>query len=141
MRTLLVEFRPAASSEAELLQQVAEATTPRTQIPLTVTIGVEHSLPSDVQIGLYRIAQQALSHAARHAEPGGLAITLRARPEGIERDIRDDGCGFDLAGVTPGRFGLSTIRERADGIGAILTADSTPGRGTQVVVRWPRQAR
>jgi signal transduction histidine kinase len=64
-------------------------------------------------------------------------LRLIFRPEGVELDIRDDGRGFDLAGVRPGRFGLSTMRERADGIGATLSVVSAPGSGTQVVVSWP----
>jgi signal transduction histidine kinase len=140
MRTLLVELRPGALGEAklqELLLQVAEAMTARTEIPITVTIEGDHALPSDVQVALYRIAQQALSNATRHAEPVSIALSLKVGPEGVELDIQDDGCGFELAGVRPGRFGLSTMRERADGIGATLSVDSTPGIGTRVVVSWP----
>ena len=140
MRTLLVELRPAALGEtrlADLLRQVAEAMTARTQIPILLTVEGEHVLPPDVRVALYRIAQQALSNAARHAEPSSITMRLKVGPEGVELDLRDDGCGFDLAGVRPGRFGLSTMRERADGIGATLSVESARGIGTQVVVAWP----
>jgi signal transduction histidine kinase len=121
----------------ELLHQIAEATMARTQIPITVTIEGERALPSDVQVALYRIAQQALSNACRHAEPSSIAVRLTSRSGGVELAIRDDGCGFDLADVRPGRFGLGTMRERALGVGATLSVDSTPGVGTQVVAAWP----
>jgi two-component system nitrate/nitrite sensor histidine kinase NarX len=140
MRALLVELRPDALGEnklADLLHQVAESLTARTQIPITLTVEGEHVLPPDVRVAVYRIAQQALSNATRHAGPSSIALRLKVGPEGVELDIRDDGCGFDLAGVRPGHFGLSTMRERADGIGATLSVDSAPGIGTQVAVSWP----
>jgi signal transduction histidine kinase len=139
MRTLLVELRPAALGEtrlADLLRQVAEAMTARTQIPILLTVEGEHVLPPNVRVAVYRIAQQALSNAARHAEPSSITVRLKVGTEGVELDIRDDGCGFDLAGVRPGRFGLGTMRERADGIGAKLSVKSARGIGTQVVVAW-----
>ena len=144
MRALLVELRPAALAEArleELLQQVAEATTARTQIPITLTVDGDHLLPPDVQIALYRIAQQALSNATMHAEPRHVAMTLKTGQEGIELEVDDDGRGFDPAAITPGHFGLSTMRERAEGIGAMLLVKSAPGSGTHVVVRWPQELR
>jgi signal transduction histidine kinase len=93
-------------------------------------------LPPDVQIALYRVAQEGLNNVARHAGASAVAMSLRVGPEGVELCIKDDGRGFDPALVPPDHFGLRIMRERADTIGATLTVDSAPGRGTQVVVRW-----
>jgi two-component system nitrate/nitrite sensor histidine kinase NarX len=139
MRTLLTELRPTALTEAELgelLRQLAEAMTGRTRVPVTLTVDGQRALPSDVQIALYRVAQEGLSNVARHAGASAVALSLRAGPEGVELRIRDDGRGFDPALVAPEHFGLRIMRERVDTIGATLAVDSAPGRGTQVVVRW-----
>jgi two-component system nitrate/nitrite sensor histidine kinase NarX len=139
MRTLLTELRPTALTEAELgelLRQLAEAMTGRTRVPVTLTVDGQRALPSDVQIALYRVAQEGLNNVARHAGASAVALSLRAGPEGVELRIRDDGRGFDPALVAPEHFGLRIMRERVDTIGATLAVDSAPGRGTQVVVRW-----
>ena len=139
MRTLLAELRPAALAEAELgdlLRPLAEAMTGRTRVPVTLTVDGQRALPPDVQIALYRVAQEGLNNVARHAVASTVAMSLRAGPQGVELGITDDGRGFDPALVPPDHFGLRIMRERADTIGATLTVDSAPGRGTQVVVRW-----
>jgi two-component system nitrate/nitrite sensor histidine kinase NarX len=139
MRTLLLELRPAALAEAELgelLRQLAEAMTGRTRVPVTLTVKGRRALPPDVQIALYRLAQESLNNVARHAEAGAVAMSLRSGPEGVEIRVGDDGRGFDMARVAPDHLGLRIMRERADAIGATLAIESAPGMGTQVIVRW-----
>jgi two-component system nitrate/nitrite sensor histidine kinase NarX len=139
MRTLLTELRPTALTEAELgelLRPLAEAMTGRTRVPVTLTVDGQRALPPDVQITLYRVAQEGLNNVARHAGASAVAMSVRAGPEGVELRIRDDGQGFDPALVPPDHFGLRIMRERVDTVGATLAVDSSPGRGTQVVVRW-----
>jgi signal transduction histidine kinase len=139
MRTLLAELRPTALTEAdlgELLRQLAEAMTGRTRVPVTLTVDGQRALPPDVQIALYRVAQEGLTNIARHAGASAVAMSLRAGPQGVELCIKDDGRGFDPASIASDHFGLRIMRERLDTIGATLTVDSAPGRGTQVVVHW-----
>ena len=151
MRTLLLELRPAALIEAnlgDLLRQLAEAAIGREGIPITVTVEGECSLPSDVHITLYRIAQEALNNVTKHARASRVAIRLCCvLPPSLERAeegktvtlfIGDDGCGFDLDDVPSDRMGLSGMRERAETIGAALTIESEIGRGTEIVVVWNR---
>jgi PAS domain S-box-containing protein len=140
MRTLLLELRPvAALAEAELcelLRQLAEAMTGRTRVPVKLKVDGERALPPDVQVTLYRMAQESLNNIAKHASARTVAISLRAGPEGVELRISDDGRGFDPASIASDHFGLRIMRERAATIGAALTVDSRLGRGTQVLVRW-----
>jgi signal transduction histidine kinase len=139
MRTLLAELRPAALTEAELadlLRQLAEAMTGRTRVPVTLTVDGQRALPPDVQIALYRVAQEGLNNVARHAGASAVAMSLRSGPQGVELRIRDNGRGFDPACVAPDHFGLRIMRERIDTIGATFAIDSAPGCGTQVVVQW-----
>jgi two-component system nitrate/nitrite sensor histidine kinase NarX len=139
MRTLLLELRPTALTESELgelLRQLAEAMTGRTRVPVTLTVDGQRALPPDVQIALYRVAQEALNNVAKHAGAGAVALHLRCGPEGVELHIGDDGRGFDAECVASDHFGLRIMRERAADIGATLTIASAPGQGTQLALRW-----
>jgi PAS domain S-box-containing protein len=153
MRTLLLELRPATLVETALgalLSQLAQAIASRARIPVTVQAEVHGSLPPEVQVALYRIAQEALNNAAKHA--GARSVEVRAQssppcPPGgeppqataVELVVVDDGRGFDpdhLPGDSRG-LGLGIMRERAAGVGAGLQIQSQPGQGTRVTVRWP----
>jgi PAS domain S-box-containing protein len=142
MRALLLELRPAALEEAKLdclLRQLAEATAGRGPIAVALSIAEPPSLPCDVKIALYRIAQEALNNAARHARASRVEVVLRALPRGIELRVADDGRGFDPARVSSEHLGLGIMRERADAIGAQLTIESERARGTLVTAAWNHQ--
>jgi signal transduction histidine kinase len=84
----------------------------------------------------YRIIQQAVVNALQHAHPRLLRVTIAADEHGWECAVSDDGKGFDPN--QPQRnnhFGLFSMHERARTIGAALTIDSQPGRGTTVRLR------
>ena len=145
MRTLLLELRPAVLAESELsdlLRQLAEAITGRTRVPVHVAIEGSCTLPSDVKVALYRIAQEALNNMAKHAGASRATVGLRGvevakeQEAGIELLVSDDGCGFDRTQVSSDHLGLRIMRERAEAVGATVTIDSAPGRGTQVTVVW-----
>jgi GAF domain-containing protein len=150
MRTLLLELRPAALAETrleDLLRQLGEAASGREGIPVTVTIEGQGAPPADVNIALYRIAQEVLNNVVKHARASRVWVHLCYSC--IEKDnpdhppgfsvlliIRDDGCGFNPSQVMHDHFGLGIMQERAQAIGASLTIDSHPGEGTQVTVLW-----
>jgi len=140
MRTLLLELRPAALTEtglSDLLRQLAEAITGRARLPVTVRAEGVRPLPPDVQVALYRLAQEALNNVVKHAGASQVEVTLRYRPEGVELCISDNGRGFNSEDISPEHLGLGIMRERAQAIGATLRIESQPGHGTQVVVIWP----
>jgi signal transduction histidine kinase len=140
MRTLLLELRPATLTEVglcELLRQLAEATISRARFQVDLTVEGQCQLPADVQIALYRIAQEALNNVARHAGASRADVCLRCQPGQVELRISDDGQGFDPANVTREHLGLGIMRERAEAIEATLRIDSQPGRGTHIVIIWP----
>ncbi len=149
MRTLLLELRPAALAEAnmaELLRQLGEAVTGRTGVPVQVAVDGTYSLPTDVHVALYRIAQEAMNNIVKHAGARQVEVGLRCThvsagidrepAERVELEVKDDGRGFDPSSVAPDRLGLGIIRERAQAIGAQLQIISQPGQGTRIVVEW-----
>jgi PAS domain S-box-containing protein len=140
MRTLLLELRPAALIEArldDLLNQLAQATMSRKKLSITIDADERCTLPTGVQVGIYRIAQETLNNIAKHSRATEVRMQLEATPEGVRLSIQDNGHGFDIENIQPERLGLHIMRERAAGIGADLNVSSIVGQGTTVVVEWP----
>lgn len=139
MRTLLLELRPTALVEArpgDLLRQLGEAITGRSRLPIAVFVEGDAVLPPDVQVGIYRIAQEALNNVVKHARASNVSVRLVFQPDAVVLTVEDDGCGFDLDHVAAGHLGLGIMRERAAAIGAILQIDSRPGSGTRLSMVW-----
>jgi two-component system nitrate/nitrite sensor histidine kinase NarX len=139
MRAMLVELRPAALTEDKLgllLRQLTDAMMSRTRMPVTTTIVGDCPLPADVQVALYRIAQEALNNITKHARASQAKLGLHCDPGQVRLCISDDGVGFDLESARADQFGLEIMRERAQAIGASLTIDSQPGQGTRLEVDW-----
>lgn len=142
MRTLLLELRPATLTESrldDLLRQLAEGVVGRSRLPVHVCVTGERQLPVDVKVALYRIAQESLTNAARHAGANSVALSLDLSPESVRLSVEDDGRGFDANDVAPTSFGLGIMRERAASIGANLEIVSELDRGTRVTACWPAQ--
>jgi PAS domain S-box-containing protein len=153
MRTLLLELRPSALVETNLgalLNQLAEATRSRARIPVTVQAEPHCSLLPDVQVALYRIAQEALNNAAKHAGARHVEVSLECtppclvgeeqpHPTAVRLCVADDGRGFDPGQLPAGckGLGLGIMRERAGAIGAAFQIQSQTGQGTRITVRWP----
>lgn len=94
-------------------------------------------LGDDAQLVVYRVAQEALSNAARHSGAAHVAVTLRRREDGgVELEVGDDGRGFAFDESERG-LGIAGMRERALLIGGELTIESRPGRGTTVRLTVP----
>ncbi len=140
MRTLLLELRPASVAEAQLsdlLRQLAEAAAGREGIPVEVNVEGSGMLPGDAHVAFYRIAQESLNNIVKHARASAATVTLRHLASGgAELRISDDGRGFSPAEVQAGELGLGIMHERAASIGARLSVDSAPGKGTRVTVKW-----
>ncbi len=142
MRTMLVELRPAALIEkplGELVRHLTEAMAGRTRVAMDLNLDGDCTMPPEVQIALYRIVQEALNNIGKHAGASRVSVDLYWRPEQAALEISDDGCGFELTDVLPDRLGLGIMRERAQGIGAVLDITSRPGRGTRIAVNWQKQ--
>ena len=88
-------------------------------------------LGDDVQLVVYRVAQEALSNASRHSGATRIAVTLRRSKRGAELEVADDGRGFAFEQSEHG-LGIAGMRERALLVGGELTIESRPGQGTTV---------
>jgi two-component system sensor histidine kinase UhpB len=103
----------------------------------TITVDGDFSdLPDDAGLVVYRVAQEALSNAARHAGAGHVAVALRRGSDGVELTVSDDGRGFAFAESERG-LGIGGMRERALLVDGELTIESRPGAGTTVRLGIP----
>jgi len=139
MRTLLLELRPSALEEAdlgELLRQLTEAITGRGRIPINFAASGEAVLPPAVKLTFYRIAQEALNNVIKHAGASRGDVTLNLMDTTAQLCISDNGTGFQSEATLPEHMGLQIMRERAESVGAKLTVESRPGRGTKIIIAW-----
>jgi len=124
---------PALRQHIELCNQQSEI---RVEF---VAVGLENRrLPPAVETALYRIIQETLTNAARHARPTRVGVIVERRAGHVIAVIEDDGVGFDPeVALHRGRLGLVGMRERAEALGGSLKIESGLGTGTTVFVQIP----
>jgi signal transduction histidine kinase len=110
-----------------------------TPVEVNIAADAEHvPLPAEAELQLLRIVQESLTNVRKHASADKASISLQINNNILELTVCDDGAGFEPGRSRSGswpQFGLSTMRERAETIGADFSLASDPGRGTRVVVR------
>ena len=134
--TALDDHGLAAAIEAQLGRFGAQADV-ATRMEL---IGDPGELEEDVQTAIYRIAQEALNNASRHAGAGRVDVGLSVAGGAAELRVSDDGSGFDPGKprvARESRLGLDGMAERAHLVGGELDVRSSPGNGTTVTLRIP----
>ena len=130
-------FNRPWSTEVSLAEE-AERLSHRTGLPI-VTSGAEllAGLPEPIRLTTLRVAQEALTNAAKHATGATLAtVTLTRDGKVLTMTLHDNGEGFDTSESGSG-IGLSSMRERAEGLGGELLIESTPSLGTTITLRLP----
>ena len=136
MRLLVYELRPLALQSERLvgaLQQRLDAVEARAGVDARLLVEGSIEVPPAVEEDLYRIAEQALNNALKHAEATKTTVCIQASESRLSIEVRDNGRGFDPAAVKDqGGQGLTSMRERAARIGGDLVVDSAPGQGTTV---------
>lgn len=105
----------------------------------------ECDLPDILGIAIYRVAQEALSNALRHAGASKILLSLSSNSGGVEMSVIDDGDGFgavDSNGASSfhGGNGLRNMRERVEATGGIFSLDTSKGKGTTLFATWDRAA-
>jgi signal transduction histidine kinase len=111
----------------------------RESIPAQLTeLETPSRLPREMQVCLFRIAQEALRNAARHSRASEVKLSLQTKNGSVELAVSDNGVGFDAARTSFRRsLGHASMRERARLVGGNVEVESFPGRGTRVVVSLP----
>ena len=95
-------------------------------------------LAEGLEIALYRLAQEALFNATKHASPKAVSILVHRNPSEVRLVIEDDGKGFDDSELlSESQLGLVGMRERAHLVGGSMTLESSPGHGTTICIRVP----
>lgn len=141
LSTLILELRPAALGDqglATALQAYAADWSRQTGIAAAVRAQNERSLPLEIEQALFRIAQEALANTARHSGAQHADLWLGYESTRITLKIADDGRGFDTAAALDG-FGLHSMQDRAEAIGARMSIESRPAEGTCITITCPIQ--
>lgn len=99
--------------------------------------GMPRKLSPDAQLALFRILQEGLSNAAKHAQARVVTVKLDFGEERVHLTVRDDGKGFDPKKTPRGHYGLLNMRERAMKLGGEIIVDSAPGAGAMVSFSLP----
>jgi len=132
-------------SLSEALEALASEAGSSPDDPVEVTViasdGVDAKLSPAVAGGLYRVAQQAVVNATRHARARQITLRVTRSENEIHLRVEDDGTGFEPTDVPGDRFGLVGMRERARLLGGSLTVESAPDAGTAIEVRVPIDVR
>lgn len=111
-------------------------------VPISFTHeNVPASLPAELTVCLFRVAQEALNNALKYSGAVHVSVTLTGQSDSVALSILDDGAGFDVAAAWGKGIGLATMRERVEAIGGTLMIHSTPGDGTRVDVTVPISAK
>lgn len=146
LRRLIHDLRPIYLEDLGLvpaLQMLARDMGQTMEIPVSfASTGREQRLPPDVELGLYRIAQEGLRNVARHAQANRAELRLAFTETAVYLTIQDDGRGFVVPEspaqiAAAGHFGLLGVQERAEAMGARLQIESAAGAGTALTVCRP----
>lgn len=130
-----LEYLGIASAAGAFCREVSE------QQGVTVAFtheGVREDLPKDVALALFRVLQEALTNALKHAGPSHVKVALHGGEDDIRLEVVDTGVGFDpKAALRSHGLGLVSMQERLSLVRGELTIDSRPGAGTKVRARVP----
>ena len=110
----------------------------RTQLDIRFERGGHGSkLAPEKQLALFRVLQECLSNAAKHAQPKAIDVKLHFGIQTVDLSVKDDGKGFETNGTKAGHYGLINMRERAMKVGGQVIIDSAPGKGSQISFSVP----
>ena len=142
LRSLVFELRPPRLAADGLVATVGkdlEVLGRAHGLKADLRINGTLALSSTVEVELYRIVQEALNNAVRHARAEAIEVDVDAVGGMVTITVRDDGVGFDPAAsaIRERRLGLTSMRERAESLGGTLTVETAPRSGTTVRVEVP----
>jgi signal transduction histidine kinase len=134
VRRIVEGLRPPALDDLGLVEAVHELAE-RSGMAVTVEAEPLPRLPAAVEVAAYRVVQEALGNAARHAAASRVQVRLSTSGDDLDVEVCDDGCG--AASPRPDGLGMRSMRERAEEIGGGFEMRATPGTGTTVRINLP----
>jgi signal transduction histidine kinase len=140
LRSVIVHLRPVALEAEGLAVALGKhVDVLRRAHRHEIALDVKESTPvaAAIEADVFRIAQEALHNALRHARAGRIEVRLRSDPGRLRLTVSDDGIGFDRAAVRVRHLGLTTMAERARAAGGTLEIETAPGAGTTVRLEVP----
>lgn len=144
LRGLSHELRPTILDDLGLtpaLEFLAHGVSKRTGISITVEGTTDGRLPTPIETALYRIVQEALTNANKHAQASRVNVKLERQNQTVCCSVFDDGIGFDIQLLSSqkrgGGIGLIGIQERVNALAGTLKITSRPGKGTEILVTIP----
>jgi signal transduction histidine kinase len=147
LRRLMAGLRPPLLEERGLvpaLRETVEKFGRENKLDAEFAAQGVSEVPQDLETLAYRVVQEALSNAGKHAEAVRIRVTVEALAGQLRIEITDDGVGFDAAKAREflrmGRVGLASMRERVELANGTFMVHSTPGRGTLVVASLPLES-
>jgi two-component system nitrate/nitrite sensor histidine kinase NarX len=141
-KTLLAPGQNVFAALQQFVRQFSRDFGPVTELVISPEVR-EQRLDARVEVQLIRIVQEALANVRKHAHASTAKVLFTLQEDCIQVRIEDDGAGFDVARLYKAegpRFGLRSMRERAEAIGGTFQILSTPGRGTLIVVDVPLES-
>ena len=128
----------AAPLEGRTLTEALQLLADQAEIPVQMLVtGANRPLSPRVEIGLYRMAQEALTNVGRHAEANKAWLEVTMSPEKVKLVVADNGRGFDPEQIPQNRYGLVGMNERVKLLHGRLHVESSPGQGTRLEVTIP----
>lgn len=142
VRRIIYDLRPMALDDLGLVPTLKkylstiEEYNGDTTISFTF-IGSEQRIPSKFEVALFRMVQEAVQNALKHAEAREIVVKLEISRNHVTVIVKDNGKGFDIREKKKDSFGLMGMRERVDLLDGNLTIDSSVGAGTIVMIQVP----
>ena len=149
LRRVAMDLRPSTLDDLGLLPTLSwfvgefEMANPDTRIEKHIGV-IEKDVPEPLKLAIFRILQEAVNNALKHADADCIRIGLHDADGVLAFTVEDDGKGFD-PGALPGRgdvrrgFGMQSMRERAELSGGTYAVTSAVGQGTKICVVWPAE--
>ncbi|MBD1223199.1 ATP-binding protein [Virgibacillus halodenitrificans] len=141
VRRIIYDLRPMALDDLGLLPTLKKyiatiAEYNNIEIEFT-SIGEETRLNQNYEIAFFRLVQEALQNAVKHAEASLIQVKLEIKKDNLTMVIKDNGKGFDPSLKKDKSFGLIGMRERVEMLHGTLTINSQPGKGTMILIKVP----
>ncbi|MGS2778896.1 sensor histidine kinase [Robertmurraya sp. GLU-23] len=145
VRRIIYDLRPMALDDLGLVPtlkkylQTIEEYHSDTKISF-VNLGNEKRLPAKFEVALFRLVQESVQNAIKHAEAHEIKVKLELTRNSISVVVKDDGKGFDMNLDKPESFGILGMKERVELLQGQLSIDSKVGRGTIVIIQVPLES-